>query len=76
MVDREDRVDLLARNHFATRTEAQAALFRYIDGWYNPRRVQQGLEGLWQNEYEAAWHTQQQHHPQPATLRPEGANPR
>ena len=23
---------------FATRAEAQAALFRYIDGWYNPRR--------------------------------------
>ena len=22
---------------FATRAEAQAALFRYIDGWYNPR---------------------------------------
>src|SRR6476646_50271 len=25
---------------FATRAEAQAALFRYIDGWYNPRRIQ------------------------------------
>ena len=42
---------------FATRAEAQAALFRYIDGWYNPRRVQQGLEGLSPDEYEAAWHT-------------------
>ena len=31
---------------FATRAEAQAALFRYIDGWYNPRRIQAGLNGL------------------------------
>ncbi|MBV8182034.1 MAG: IS3 family transposase [Mycobacterium sp.] len=31
---------------FATRVEAQAALFRYIDGWYNPRRIQAGLDGL------------------------------
>jgi putative transposase len=28
---------------FATRAEAEAALFRYIDGWYNPRRIQAGL---------------------------------
>jgi putative transposase len=60
---------------FATRAEAQAALFRYIDGWYNPRRIQEGLDGLSPNEYEAAWHAQQ-HHPQPATLQPEGADPR
>ncbi|CAM04222.1 IS3 family transposase [Saccharopolyspora erythraea NRRL 2338] len=31
---------------FATRAEADAAIFRYIDGWYNPRRIQQGLGGL------------------------------
>ncbi|MGO9100150.1 MAG: IS3 family transposase [Mycobacterium sp.] len=61
---------------FATRAEAQAALFRYIDGWYNARRIQEGLEGLSPNEYEAAWHARQQHHPQPATLQPEGADPR
>lgn len=61
---------------FATRAEAQAALFRYIDGWYNPRRIQEGLDGLSPNEYEAAWHDAQRHHPQPATLQPEGADPR
>ena len=60
---------------FATRTEAQAALFRYIDGWYNPRRIQEGLDGLSPNEYEAAWHARQ-HHPQPASLQSEGADPR
>lgn len=38
---------------FATRAEAQSALFRYIDGWYNPRRIQQGLDGRSPDEYEA-----------------------
>jgi hypothetical protein len=37
---------------FATRTEAEMALFRYLDGWYNPRRIQQGLGGLSPEEYE------------------------
>ena len=37
---------------FATRAEAETALFRYIDGWYNPRRIQEGLGGLSPDEYE------------------------
>ncbi|MFD6065491.1 transposase [Rhodococcus wratislaviensis] len=37
---------------FATRTEAEWALFRYIDGWYNARRIQAGLGGLSPAEYE------------------------
>jgi putative transposase len=60
---------------FATRAEAQSALFRYIDGWYNPRRIQQGLDGLSPDEYEAAWHAMQQS-TRPATLQPEGAGTR
>ena len=60
---------------FATRAEAEAALFRYIDGWYNPRRIQAGLGGLSPDQYEEAYYTE--HHPrQPATLQLEGANPR
>ena len=60
---------------FATRAEAEAALFRYIDGWYNPRRIQAGLGGLSPDQYEQAYYTE--HHPrQPATLQLEGANPR
>ncbi|MFD6059858.1 IS3 family transposase [Rhodococcus wratislaviensis] len=39
---------------FATRTEAESALFRYIDTWYNPRRIQAGLAGLSPDEYEFA----------------------
>lgn len=41
---------------FATRAEAEHALVRYIDGWYNPRRIQAGLGGLSPDEYEDAHH--------------------
>ncbi|GLB87026.1 IS3 family transposase (plasmid) [Mycobacterium avium subsp. hominissuis] len=60
---------------FATRAEAEAALFRYIDGWYNPRRIQAGLGGLSPDEYEAAWYARQDPH-QAATLQLEGVGPR
>ena len=60
---------------FATRAEARAALFRYIDGWYNPRRIQAGLDGLSPGECEAAWQARQSQ-PRSATLQPEGAETR
>jgi putative transposase len=41
---------------FATRVEAEHALTRYIDGWYNPRRIQTGLGGRSPDEYENAYH--------------------
>ncbi|MDQ4032955.1 MAG: IS3 family transposase, partial [Actinomycetota bacterium] len=41
---------------FATRDEAEHALVRYIDGWYNPRRIQTGLGGLSPAEHEDAYH--------------------
>jgi transposase InsO family protein len=71
---RQDRADILARNHFRD-AEAEAALFRYIDGWYNPRRIQAGLDGLSPDEYEQAWQASRPQH-EPATLQPEPANPR
>ncbi len=46
---------------FDTRAEAEAVIFRYIDGWYNPRRIQKGLGGLSPDEYEEAWHRQHSH---------------
>jgi putative transposase len=46
-------------NTFATRVEAESALLRYIDGWYNPRRIQEGLGGLSPDEYEEAWRIRQ-----------------
>jgi integrase-like protein len=56
---------------FATRAEANAALLRYIDGWYNPRRIQQGLGGLSPDEYAEAWHRQND----PATIPTEPDEP-
>jgi putative transposase len=50
-------------NTFATRADADSAIFRYIDGWYNPRRIQQGLGGLSPDEYEEAWGIRQQNEP-------------
>ncbi|MGJ6970135.1 IS3 family transposase [Streptosporangium sp. G11] len=53
------KVELVYRTTWATREEADTALFRYIDGWYNPRRIQKGLGGLSPDEYEAAWYARQ-----------------
>lgn len=50
-------------NTFTTRVEADAAIFRYIDGWYNPRRIQEGLGGLSPDEYEQTWRIRQQTRP-------------
>jgi putative transposase len=47
---------------FATRADAEHALLRYIDGWYNPRRIQAGLDGLSPDEYEDRYH-RDLHHP-------------
>ncbi|MFD9946268.1 IS3 family transposase [Nonomuraea sp. NPDC059023] len=53
------KVELVYRDTWATREEADTALFRYIDGWYKPRRIQKGLGGLSPDEFEAAWYAQQ-----------------
>lgn len=55
------KIELLywAGTQFATRAEAEATLLRYIDGWYNPRRIQEGLGGLAPEEYEEAWRQDQ-----------------
>ncbi len=52
---------------FAARAEAQAALFRYIDGWQKPRRIQQGLVGRSPDEFEAAWQARQRQPGYPPT---------
>jgi putative transposase len=35
--------ELLDRRSLRTKTEARLALFRYIEGWYNPRRRHSAL---------------------------------
>jgi putative transposase len=44
---------------FVTRAEAEHALTRYLDGWYNPRRIQARLGGLSPDEYEDTHHRAQ-----------------
>ncbi len=55
------KIELVYRNAWRTREEADNALFAYIDGWYNPHRIQKDLGWLSPDEYEAAWyaHTRQ-----------------
>ena len=35
--------ELLDRRRFATRAEAEFAVFEYLEGWYNPRRRHSAL---------------------------------
>ena len=55
------KIELVYRNAWRTRDEAENAIFAYIDGWYNTRRIQRELGYLSPDEYETAWHTTQAH---------------
>lgn len=44
--------ELLDRNHFLTRDEARAAVFAWIEGWYNPHRRHSSLGYLSPHEFE------------------------
>ncbi len=50
------KIELVYRNSWRTRDEAENAIFTYIDGWYNTRRIQKELGYLSPDEYEAALH--------------------
>src|ERR671920_120472 len=47
------KIELVYRQAWRTRDEAENALFAYIDGWYNTRRIQRELGYLSPDEYEA-----------------------
>jgi transposase InsO family protein len=59
------KIELVYRTAWRTRDEAENAIFAYIDGWYNTRRIQKDLGYRSPDEYEAAWHAD--HAAQPAT---------
>lgn len=66
------KTELVYRTSWRTRDEAENAIFEYIDGWYNPRRIQRELGYLSPDEYETTWHTQAEpviNTPAPATSR-------
>lgn len=59
------------RGHvFATRAEANLALFQYLDGFYNPRRIQKRLGYLSPIEFE------EKHYANQATTEPVNLKPR
>jgi len=35
--------ELLGRRHFKTQIEARMAIFEFIEGWYNPRRLHSAI---------------------------------
>jgi putative transposase len=69
------KTELVYRTSFRTREEADLELFRYIDGWYNPHRIQRALGWRSPDEYEAAYHAQLPSHPASSTIQtdPTGA---
>ncbi|MGW1752591.1 IS3 family transposase [Streptomyces sp. NPDC002092] len=55
---------------FTTRAEANLALFEYIDGFYNSRRIQERLGWLSPIEFE------EKHYAEQATAEPTNLKPR
>jgi putative transposase len=53
------KIELVYRHAWRTRDEAENAIFSYIDGWYNTRRIQKNLGWRSPDEYEQT-HTIQQ----------------
>jgi transposase InsO family protein len=51
------KVERVYRTSYRTREEAELDLFRWIDGWYNPHRIQRELGWLSPDEYEEAYYT-------------------
>ena len=53
------KVERVYRTTYRTREEAELDLVRWIDGWYNPRRIQRELGWLSPDEYEEAYYPRQ-----------------
>ena len=51
------KVERVYRTSYRTREEAELDLFRYIDGWYNPHRIQRERGWRSPDEYEEAYYT-------------------
>jgi putative transposase len=49
------KTELVFDNTWASQAEAENALFAYIDGFYNPTRIQKRLGWCSPDEYEAAY---------------------
>jgi putative transposase len=49
--------ELVHRRRFATRADARREIIRWIEGWYNARRLHSSIAYMTPDEKEAAWHT-------------------
>jgi transposase InsO family protein len=47
------KTELIYRNKFKTRSEAKAAIFEFIEVWYNRQRLHSSLGYLTPEDYEA-----------------------
>ncbi|MEU6024259.1 IS3 family transposase, partial [Micromonospora sp. NPDC047134] len=65
------KIELVYRTSWRTRDEAENAIFTYIDGWYNTRRIQKDLGWRSPDEYETAWHSDQTQHDEATIVQPE-----
>jgi putative transposase len=70
------KIELVYRTTWRTRNEADNAIFAYIDGWYNTRRIQKGLGDLSPAEYEAAWRATHPDQPRTTTMKQEPGDAR
>jgi putative transposase len=50
------KTELLYRHSWASRHDAELAIFAWIEGWYNPERIIAGLGMRSPDEYEAAFY--------------------
>jgi putative transposase len=48
--------ELLERTTFRTKAEAEAAVFQFLEGWYNPHRLHSSLNYVSPVNYEKAYH--------------------
>jgi putative transposase len=53
------KVERVYRTTYRTREEAELDLVRWIDGWYNPHRIQRELGWLSPDEYEEAYYSRE-----------------
>jgi putative transposase len=64
------KIELVYRHSWRTREEADNAIFAYIDGWYNTRRIQRELGYLSPDEYETAYNKTNIDQPNSAEMTP------
>jgi putative transposase len=50
------KTELIYRHTWASRHDAELAIFTWIEGWYNPERIMTGLGMCSPDEYEAAFY--------------------